>query len=429
MNGLTPSGGIDSSDPSGSRWSSFTPTAYDNAAVAFVTIAAFCLYLASAFVLQSRAATELFGSDTGLYDWLAYGNDADRVTRFHPLSTALIKAWMYASAPLNDWMTVELRLKVLFASVGALGVWAAMSACTSLVQRQYALWFGVIYATSLGCWYFSSIAESKIISATLATLYIATYIKLRANWTHACAVCLSMLFLLACLNEIVAGFLVVVPVVDALFQRGIDLRSDGWIVPHALIAPGALAFLDFVVNGRIAGTSADPEQASHVSMLLFYLADNDLDWSTTTTFLSNWLLFNFAAPSKLATHAFPQWPYYHGFFAPGLGSYLASPWGWGLALILGIMVVTVLVTLRSNESAHMAKSLLLGLLAYTVVRGGFFYLFDPNECLLFSASATLAHMVLIGMPFAASALPCKSAILALGAIMLFVNNAIFIFGL
>ncbi len=166
-----------------------------------------------------------------------------------------------------------------------------------------------------------------------------------------------------------------------------------------------------------------------MSMLLFYLADNDFDWTTTTTFLSNWLLFNIAAPAKLATHAFPQWPNYRGFFPPGLGNYLTSPWGWGLALMFGMVVLTSLFTLRGNESVRMAKGLLLGLLAYAVLRGGFFYVFDPNECLLFSTSVTLAHMVLIGLPFVTSRIPCKSVIIGLGTTLLFVNNAIFMFGL
>ena len=421
--------GVDGSGLDGSRGSPITRTAHDNAAIAFVTMAAFALYLTTSFVLQTREATALFGADTGLYVWLAHGNASDRVTRFHPLTTTLITGWMRVFSPLGTWIAPEQILKGLMAAVGTLGVWAAMGAFSALVPRRFVPWLGAIYATSLGCWYFSSIAESKIISATLATLYIATYCRLRADWTHARAACLTGVLLLACLNEIVAGLLVVVPVVDALYERGINLRRDGWILPHALVVLVALAFLEFVVNGRIAGASDDPEQASHVSMLLFYLADNDFDWTTTTTFLSNWLLFNIAAPAKLATHAFPQWPNYRGFFPPGLGNYLTSPWGWGLALMFGMVVLTSLFTLRGNESVRMAKGLLLGLLAYAVLRGGFFYVFDPNECLLFSTSVTLAHMVLIGLPFVTSRIPCKSVIIGLGTTLLFVNNAIFMFGL
>lgn len=421
--------GGDGSDLNGAKPLDLAETARDKAAVAFVTVAAFALYLTSAFVLQSREATALFGADTGLYVWLAHGNAADRVTRFHPLTTALITSWMHLLAPLGRWIGPAHILKGLFAAVGALGVWAAMRAFSALVARRYVPWLGAIYATSLGCWYFASIEESKIISATLASLYLASYVTLRGRWRQSRAVCLTGILLLACLNEIVAGLLVVVPVVDALCERGINLRSDGWLVPHALVVPGTLVFLEFVVNGRIAGASEDPEQASHVSMLLFYLADNDFDWPTTSTFLSNWLLFNFAAPTKLATHAFPQWPNYQGFFPPGLGNYLTSPWGWGLAGVFAVIATASLFMPRENERSRLATGLLLGLLAYTILRGGFFYLFDPNECLLFSSSATLAHMVLVGVPFVTSQFPYRSGIIRLGATLLFVNNAIFIFGL
>ena len=45
-----------------------------------------------------------------------------------------------------------------------------------------------IYAVSFGVWYFASIEESKIVTATLSALYIAIYLHLRDDWTMRGAV-------------------------------------------------------------------------------------------------------------------------------------------------------------------------------------------------------------------------------------------------
>jgi hypothetical protein len=49
---------------------------------------------------------------------------------------------------------------------------------------------------------------------------------------------------------------------------------------------------------------------------------------------------------------------------------------------------------------------------------------------LFSPSATLVHLLLLAIPFAATGLPerAKVTLLALLAALLFVNNALFIIG-
>lgn len=400
----------------------------DVVAVGLVVAGAFAVYFASAFALEARRATELFGADTGLYIWLGQGNQVDRITRFHPLSTFLIVAWMKLFSPLTAWVAPVVILKALFAAIGALGVWAAMWAFAAVMPRRYVPFWGVIYAASLGSWYFASIEESKIITATLSALYLGAYVHLRARWSIGRLVLLTGILLLACLNEIVAGFLVIVPAIDALMHRGINLRHDGWIVLHALVAPAVLAFLELFVNGHLAGTSTDPEQASHLSMLLFYLDDNDFSWSTTATFLQNWLFFNIAAPTRSVTHAFPQWPTYYAFFAPGLGGYLSTPWAVLLALSGGAIAVGWITAMRWGSHLGLVKGLLLGLVAYGIVRGAFFYIFNPNECLLFSPSVTLAHLILIGVPFSASRIPGKPGLLGLVAVLLLINNGVFITG-
>ena len=131
--------------------------------------------------------------------------------------------------PLTLWIAPHHLLKAMFAAVGAVGVWAAMSAFGAVIPRGYAILFGIIYAVSFGVWYFSSIEESKIVTASLSALYIASYLQLRKRWTMRGVVLLTAILLLACLNEMVSGFLIIIPIVDTLMRRGWDWRHGWWI--------------------------------------------------------------------------------------------------------------------------------------------------------------------------------------------------------
>jgi len=397
--------------------------------LAAVPLAAFCIYWVSALLLEAGNATIHFGSDAPLYAWLARGEAAGRIARFHPTTVVLELGWLKLVAPLTHWISPSSLLKALFAAIGAAGAWAAMWAFAAVVPRRYVALFGAVYAASLGVWYFSSIEESKIVTATLSTFYISIYLHLRERWTLRGALLLTAVLLAACLNEIVAGFLVVIPAIDVVLRRGSEVRHlwrrFGWIVWHAMTPPVALLFLDRVVNGYLVPASTDPEGASHVSMLMYYIAINKFDGWAVYYFLVNWLFFNIAAPTPELSVVFPNWPA-NKYFAPVLANYFASPVTTALVVLFVAMVVaSVLPHYRTGRlSAH--TSILLGLLGYSLLRGTFFFVVYPYECLLFSSGATLAHMLLVFLPFATSDVPAKGGLLAAFALLLFVTNGVFI---
>jgi hypothetical protein len=318
----------------------------------------------------------------------------------------------------------------MFAAVGAAGVWAAMAAFASVGARRQAPLWGIVYATSLGVWYFSSIEESKIVTSTLVAFYIVAYLRLRTTWSTRGAVLLTGILLLACLNEIVAAFLVAIPAVDAVVRHGWNLRDqlrrNWWIACHALAAPVALLFLELVVNGWLVPAGNEPEGASHLSMLLYYIVQNDFSLAAIYAFAIRWLFFNFAAPSIQATYGASK--DYAGDFAPILLSYLDSPISVGLVVVFCAIVS---VSLQSRYRAHITRDMagiMLGLATYALVRALFFFLVYPGEYMLFSSAVTLPHMLLLAIPFAVSAYPRKQALLAGLAALLFVVNGSFIIG-
>jgi hypothetical protein len=398
---------------------------------AVVPLAAFGIYWVSSLLLEAAQATIHFGSDAPMYAWYVRGEHwGDRLTRFHPVTIAMEVGWMQLTAPLAAWISPPNLLKAMFAAVGAVGAWAAMWALAAVAPRRYAALFGIVYAASLDVWYFSSIEESKIVTATLTGLYIALYLHLRRRWNPRGAWLLTAVLALACLNEIVSGFLVAIPAVDTLAQRGWSLRrlrwaDVRWLAAQALTPPLVLLFLEGILSAYLLAPSTDPEGASHLSMLWYYARANKYDAWTLSYFLENWLLFNIAAPTPVLSTVFPHWPK-NKYFAPDLSGYLSSPVSAALVVLFAIMLAAIVLRRYRARDLGGYAGLLLGLGAYALLRAIFFFIVYPYECLLFSSSVTLAHLLLLGIPFTASRFPAKSGLLAGIALLLFVTSGTFI---
>jgi hypothetical protein len=399
-----------------------------------VALAAFGLYWSSSLLLDARHATIHFGADTWFYTELAKGNvveriasdyHLDRIARFHLTTVVMAAGWMKVLSPLTAWIAPQYLLKGMFAAVGGIGVWAAMSAFAAALPRRQAQLWGVIYASSFAVWYFSSIEESKIVTATLSALYIATYLRLRQNWTPRGAVLLTAILLIACLNEVAAGLLVVIPLVDTLVQRGWDFDRVRWIVWHGLTGPIALAVLEGILRLRTGPSGFHPEGRDHFSMFLYYVSQNDYSTPSLYAFALKWVFFNIAAPTPHADHRADLSINYGGDFAPVLANYFSSPVSAGLVILFGVMLAAAVLPRYRAESLNGLSSVLLALLAYALLRGAFFLVFIPWECLLFSSSVTLAHLLLIGIPFAGSRFPRKQGLLVALAVLLFITNGAF----
>jgi hypothetical protein len=387
-----------------------------------VTTIAFGAYWLTGMVLAERHSAAHFGADTNFYAVLADMAVHHRAARFHPVTTTLGLAWMKIFAPLTPWLAPATVLKALFAAVGALGVWAAMSIFSRMLPRGYVLLGGVLYGASLGVWYFSGIPESKIVTATLSVLYIAVYVRLRERWSLTGAIALGVVLALACLNEIVSAFLLAVPAVDALLRHGLDWRRARWLGAHVPVVFAAWFVLEVFVNGWLVPESKYAEGQSHFNMLLYYIAKNDYGLASIHGFAANWFFFNIVAPTP---HAL-KWAEAGGYFEPTMAAYLASPLA--LAALFIIALIAAASLLPRTASLGPGGQLLLPLAAYALVRAVFFFIFNPSEPLLFSPAVTIVHWLILLVPFAASSFPAKRALLSVLCVLLFVTNAEFMLG-
>lgn len=389
-----------------------------------LAMGAFFVYWHSAVILDGRSTTALFGADSPHYEVLRDSAVNHRAARFHPLTIVMGLGWMKLFAPLTAWMTPAVLLNAMFAAVGAIGVWASTVTFATLLPRRLAVLGGVLYAASLGVWYFSAIEESKIVTATLSVLYIAAYVQIRDRWTISAAIGLSVILAMACLNEIVSAGLVAIPVIDAMARRGFEARREPWIAVHAMVVPAVWFFLEVFVNGRLIPETVHVEGQSHYNMLLYYLAKNDYSLASIYSFVLNWVFFNIAAPTPTA----PMWAEFGGYFAPAFSSYFRSLPTIGVVAALGVIIAACLVPRVRGRSLGTTGALLLALAVYGLVRAAFFLFFNPAEPMLFSPAVTLVHWLILLVPFAASRFPAKEVVLAILAICLIATNVGLILG-
>jgi hypothetical protein len=384
---------------------------------------AFLLYLGSALILDARDATTHFGADTYLYEDLAEGTVLARVARFHPVTVGLATIWMWLFGWLSAWMEPKLVLKAMSSVGGAGGVIAAIAAFAVVLPRREAILCGAIYAASFGVWYFASIEESKIFTATLAATYIAIYLRFREDNRRRQGVLLIAVFVTACLNEITACFLAAIPAMDCLLRHRLQWRRYSLVGIHVLAGTLSLAILELLARFVFVGD--DREGASHIGMFVYYFLNSDHGLSSFYYFASNWLFFNFAAPTSAATYFANPAEYSAGYFPPGLAQYF----GYSFAFVApAILAVIFVLGLRKSPDKTMAR-ILLGFAAYSLVRAAFFFSFNPAEPLLFSPAVTLAHLFIVLVPFAQSGFHRKQAVLLGAAIILFAVNGIFVIGL
>jgi hypothetical protein len=400
--------------------------------ILFVAVA-FAVYWATSYILEENKASTRFGADTWFYTEIADGDALGRlhesqylgrVFRFHPVTVIAGTIWMNAL----DWLTYvfeqEQVLRAMFALVGALGGYAAMSGFAAVMLRRHVVFWGLVYAASLAVWYFSSIEESKIVSATLATAYIAIYIHLRENWTQRGAILLTIVLFLACMNEIVAGFLVIVPVVDTFMRYGIDFLRGRWILLHATVGPLALGILEWIARGNFNSVKEHPEGGTHFSMLFWYITQNEYSFAAVYAFVVRWLFFSIGAPEAKVYFANPAIGY-GGDFYPSLLLYFYSPAAAAVAvLFLVLLAATFLPRFRAAMTRDVT-GIMTALAAYIFVRGAFFFLLLPQEYMLFASSVTFAILLLVAIPFAKSSFPRKRVLLALFATALFLANGAF----
>lgn len=394
------------------------------AGILTVTGVAFGGYWLTAVVLGSRHAAAHFGADASLYAVLADMVMHDRVARFHPVTTVLGLAWMKTFSPLlAPWLAPATILKAMFAAVGALGVWGAMSTFAALLPKGYVLLGGILYGSSLGVWYFSGIPESKIVTATLSVLYVAVYVRLRVSWSLAGAVLLCVVLALACLNEVVSAFLLAIPLVDMLLRHGFDWRRYRWLGAHVPVALAAWFVLEIFINGWLVPESEHQEGQSHFNMLLYYIAKNDYGLASLHGFIANWFFFNIVAPPEALL-----WPQAGGYFEPTLAAYHASPIALATLCVIALVAIASVLPRARGASLGPAGQLLLPLAAYALIRAAFFFIFNPAEPLLFSPAVTIVHWLMLLVPFAASQFPAKRALLGVLCVLLFATNAAFMLG-
>ena len=395
-------------------------------------VAVFLLYWTTAAIRMKAGIEPDFGADTSLYMTLAHGISVDRIAQFHPVTgwvglggMAVMRLLAGAQIDLNP----QLYLASIFAAVGAIGVAAAMAAFSRLLEKPLNLLFTVLYAGSFSVWYFASMAESKIVTTSLVALYVIAYLRWREKPTLPNELVLGTVFAMACLNEITAAMLILIPACDMLFRRHEDYSGlPGRIstLSHLMIVPLCWLVLETRLLMPKTDLAASSDASDFWSLFINYFRLNSHDISSLGAFLLNWFPFALAAPADSADAEIALWPNYFGYFPPTLGSYLETPAG---IAFLGLAAITLIMAVNGGVR-HLAhspyKGLAIGFLAYSFARAVFFFVFNPSEAMLFAGGAMFANLALLALLLQGGRLYTPAVVAALCTVTI-LDNAAFMF--
>lgn len=388
----------------------------------------FLFYWETAKILIEKDITDLFGADTHLYLRLAAGGVNDQIKQFHPLTFYLTQAWMAVLSPLRGITDVDILSGTFYALFGAGGVAAACSAFRRIMPSSYAIACTIAYGFALGCWYFSSIHETKIVDGAIASIYIAVYLYVREKWSLTGALALTAILIAGCFNSIVTAFLVAIPAIDIFLRENDRIRRLGWVVFHAMPVPLILVAMELLIDKSVTAGADQAEANSHFDLMLTFAALGDHSIMSLLGFAQNWLLFSLAAPSSNADYTYPVWEDYAGYFEPNLLNYFDNAASGLFLVLLCYMLIAAVAYRRNNARIASLQPLLIGLAAYSLVRSILFFIFIPSEALLYTPPVILAHLIILFSFFIYSGAPYKRPVLYSFVAALIISNMRFLFG-
>ncbi len=393
-----------------------------------IFLSAFVLYFSTSAILIANESTGYFGADSEVYLNLAYGQIEPQAELFHPFTILIAHGWMSIFAPLKSFMSPGEILAAMFAAIGAAGVAAAHAAFRGIAQRSLVLPATLVYALSLSVWYFSSIHETKIIDAAIASIYIAIYIHLRNNWSLKGAVWLTIVLIIGCMNAIVAAFLVTIPAIDTFLKHKYNIFKLKWVVLHALPAPLIFLALELFINYSVQTRGLEAEGNSHLDLLITFAKLGDHSLESFYGFILNWFIFSLAAPSQYANHTYQIWPDYEGYFYPAITTYFSHIAQALFIIAFAVILLLIIFSKKKISDNNNIHYLLIGLGLYSAERIVLFFIFIPSEALLYSSPTVLAHLIIITALLSRCAVRMKLLAFHYCAAMLAISNIRFIFG-
>lgn len=394
---------------------------------ALIFLASFNLYWETQSIFDEYEKSSYFGADSIIYAKIAEGVIDQQVQFFHPLTAAISSLWLSITTPLQGLADVAELYGAMYAAIGALGVVAAAAAFHRLLPANPALICTLAYALSLSVWYFSSIHETKIIDGTIASVYIAVYLRLRENWSIWWFFLLTSIMIIGCFNSIVTAFLVLIPAIDVLLRNSFRIRELGWVFMHALPAPFILIILEFLIRSSVEPNNVKAEAENHFDLLVTFAKMGSHTVTSFFGFIQNWIVFSLAAPSADADHGYAIWEVTEGYFHPNLHQYFSNLSS-GLFLLSLILIVLVgLNTVRLGRLAVGLWPLLAGLAAYSAARIVLFFIFLPSEALLYTSPIILAHLIIISTLYFQSTFRYKAQIYGFFVAMMAISNIRFMF--
>ena len=309
-----------------------------------------------------------FGADCPFY---FFKGGVDKQLLLRHVTTVLLSSW------LNDIIN---NIKVFYAATGALGVLISYGIFSKFFNSRLSILCACIYGFSLSIWFFSSFPESYIVTTIFINLYIYIFLKIKNEVTFLKLFLLSMVLILAVINDFTSLMILLLPAV--YFNKRLIIEK--------LILQKMIIHFFVVITISFAILNVFSYKYHNISVFKYYsiysgvLNAKQYTWRDIGEPLFNSLIFNIAAPETMVSFQTKAFPLYTGFFKPSLLSYLNYfPSLLILLMYVFLVLSSAIRTIKLRKEPDLIQLALLIFIAGRIIFVSKFL--NPGEAFLYSS--------------------------------------------
>jgi len=333
------------------------------------------------------SVTEMNNLSSRVLEDYAFGADVPHYTFGighgfrHPITAKLMEFYRGFISILLPITITPFVMKLLFSFFGAINVMIVHSICSMFFSRYRSVLVAVCYGFSLSVWYFSSVPESYVFSATLYSLYFWYFIKHCSDLRLIKVLILLGLLTLALLNDISSVYLLLLPFVYYNKKIITDKKIRSYFLLHVFFIFACCVVI----------------KINEWPVVEFY-SNMRNDFSVTSFIkddfiepLLNLLFFSIGAPSHEVTYAPRMLPYYPGYFQP-------SVWGYMSQIVTAIFFVfysglMIIALTRVQLIKH--NKFIIPFIIFLFARYLSIIFLNPGEAFLFTMLSTLPLLLVL----------------------------------
>jgi len=330
----------------------------------------------------------------------------------HPLTGWLITSYRYFINNLLHIAYSTTVAKFLFSFFGAINVMIVYRIFLMFFNRYKSFLFTVCYGFSLSVWYFSSVPESYVISATLYSLYFWYFIKHCSDLRLMKVLILLGILAFAICNDISSVFLLFLPLIYFNKEIITNKRIRSYFLLHVFFLVALCIMFKFLGWDVVKFFLIQREGYGPSSYVLSDFIEPFL----------NVIFFSVGAPSHETSYAPRLLSFNSAFFKPTLLGYMDHI----VTAIFFIFYGSLMIIALSRVQLIKHNKFIIPFIVFIAARYLSIVFFNPGEAFLFTTLSTLPLLLILFCLFDTAHFRYKGAFELVLFLSMFASNLRFL---